>query len=246
MDENCLYELARKASATGADRVTGQYREVTLTGRIVRERRIVSKKSRRLPTAMLQGSIFRRSIFTDKKICFPEKDNLVAYDFELVYRFASVETNPGEIVRKTLYNYLIHSDSVIQSSNSHDKCNYYFNNVTIPLLKSTARIVKDCSDKDLQERMIYLVIRNYYSRVLSIYQKINIDEALEISRKMRYSMNSILPEYKTNKYLKPICNGYEQPGSIIVWIMSILENIDELDTAAKFLSKILIKNKYLK
>ena len=246
MDKDCLRELAKKAKETGADRVTCQYREVTIDGRIIRDRKIANEKSKRLPTAMLQGTLFRKSVFINNDIHFPETGNLIAYDAEIVFRFASLEHNYGEVVNKTLYNYLVHGNSMIQNSLSAKNAIQYFECVTTPLVRTTATIVKECNDRLLAERMVYLVIRNYYPRILTLFQKLDYNSAIDISNQMHSIMESQLPNYRRNQFLKPVCNGYEQPGSFAVWILSILENRNLLYRFARIASNVLQETRFLR
>lgn len=244
MDSDCLEKLAKKAQDTGADRITCQYREVDDAGRVIRERRIVSTESKRLPSAMLQGVLFRYSVIADNRLCFPEKKNLIAYDFEMVYRFAALEKKSGDIVQSTHYNYLIHSDSTIQKSAVADKSLKYYNTVTIPLIDITAEITNKISDCDLSDRMIYLLLRNHYSRLLSLHTMNDVNE--QVCKNMKEYLETKLPGYKHNRYLKPFNNGYEQPGTFATWVIYLLDSVKLLNVLGRVFFRFAHYTKYLR
>ncbi len=225
MDPNCLELLAAKARETGTDRVTGQYREVSEDGTVLRERIIVSDKCCRLPTTMLQGVLFRKSVFVDNRIQFPETSNLVAYDVEIIYLFALYEKNIAKTVRITIYNYLFNTNSIIQSYLNSSEPEKEIKEWYIPLVEMTENVVSKCTDEDLRARMIYLVLRSYYSKILMLYQACNKKEASALYRRMKTVLVDHFPAYHDNKYLIPFKNGYEQPGSFAIWILSVFERL---------------------
>ena len=54
---------------------------------------------------------------------------------------------------------------------------------TVPLIKMTSEVIKSCQDIDLANRMEYLVIRNYYPKVISLFQTQKLETQRKSTRK---------------------------------------------------------------
>lgn len=218
MEPDCLELLAEKAKETGADRVTGQYREVLPDGTVVRVRKI-EKKETRLPTMMLQGTIFRRSVIADNNLRFPDTFFL-SIDIWFVFNFAVLENNHGTVVRKTIYNYYYNPKSVTQNLTNLEK---RYKISALPLVEQNARTMALTGDEQLKNEIEYLTVRNIYSTIIETYQNYGKDIADKYYSNMREKLMSELPRYRKNPLLWNINNGYEKPGNVACMVVGVLD-----------------------
>lgn len=218
MEPDCLELLAEKAKETGADRVTGQYQEVLPNGTVTRVRRI-EKKAARLPSIMLQGTIFRRSVIIDNNLQFPNT-LLVTYDTYFAFRFAVFENNLGMVVRKTIYNYLYNPKSITQNLIDVER-RYILEDV--PLIEENARAMALTDDAQIRDEIEYLTLRNRFPAIIKTYQDYSKDIADRFYFAMREKLTTELPGYHKNPLLWKINNGYEKPGTVACMVVGLLD-----------------------
>lgn len=218
MEPDCLGELVKKAKETGADRVTGQHQEVLPDGTVTRVRQI-GKKETRLPSTMLQGTIFRRSVITDNNLRFPDTF-FVSIDTWYVFNFAVLENNRGTVVRKTIYNYYYNPKSVTQKLDVIEK---RYKTGALPMIEQNAKTMALTDDEQLRNEIEYLTLRNLYSSIIETYQNFDKEIADRYYAGVRKKLESEMPGYRKNPLLWKINNGYEIPGNIACMAVGLLD-----------------------
>lgn len=222
MEPNCLELLAKKAKESGADRVMGSYQEVMPDGTVTRVRRYPDD-SPSIPSAMLQGAIFRKDIIEKNNIRIQEKPYTIAYDAWFVYNFAALEERRGVVVNEVIYNYYYNPGSITQNMSRSNQMDHDFEVGFGPHSELTASAMKKTNDIDLRNQMEYLFLRSYFSAVLTCFQKYSYTDAKKGYIRMHNKAVESLPGYWKNPLLRPFGNGYERKGSIACWIMNMLE-----------------------
>lgn len=239
MEPNCLENLATVAKSSNADRVVGQYQEVLPDGTVKRVRTI-SEHSPKIPTYMLQATIFKKEIIDDNSITIP-LDILVPYDAYFTFKFASLEKTKPQFVRKTIYNYFYNPYSICRKMQKENAILSEINNVIIILAEITENAMKHCNDNRLKAEMEYLCIRNNYASIASRYRLADKKSADKFCDIVLSETEKHLPEYRHNKLLKPFNNGYETPGSFATWFLVKLEGVHLLKPFCKLVTKFKFK-----
>lgn len=221
MEPECLRLLAEKALETGADRVTSPYQEVLPDGTVTRVRRFEDKELR-LPTAMLQGTIFRRAVILDNELWLPV-DNYISYDVWFTYHFAIAETNRGQVVRQTVYNYYYNPTSLM--TQSAQEMENRFTKICLPQLMLVKEAMEKTTDVALRQEMEYHYLRNMFSTVISYYQRGSRKAADTYYLQIHDALKRELPGYSKNPLLWKINNGFERPGSIACMAVGLLDRL---------------------
>ena len=244
MEPNCLSVLANVAKESGADRVTGQYMEVLPDGKVSRVRHLVANSNSKIVTPMLQGSIYRRSIILNNKIELPE-NVFGPYDFFLTFKFADCEKNKPVFVTTNVYNYLINPNSICRITEKELSSDYTIETVYQKAVKPFIDIATDCvregMDNDLKDQECYLIVRNSYASVFSLFKSHPYEIADGVFKKTRNELEKIFKNYRCNRFINPIGNGFEFPGSVAVWFMVVGEESFVLKLAFKLINRVFVK-----
>lgn len=225
MEPDCLEKLAEKAKETGADRVTGQYREVQSDGSIVRERKF--RECRPIPSVMLQSVIFKKSVIVDNQMVFPEslfEKSFTEYDLWFVFRFAIFQNDPGVIVEHVIYNYYFNPRSL-------QNITYNERDVQINIFKMkyfidcAAETIKRTGDEEIKQEIEYILLRVLFSYFLRQSNRLPWISAKRIRVDVTAALKEKLPDWHKNHYLWPIGNGYSFLDSLGLYVVVLLERL---------------------
>lgn len=225
MEPDCLEKLAEQAERTDADRIVGPYQEVGEDGTVLRVRGFLPN-SPELPTAMLQGSMFRRSVVIENRLVIPEKPYYPGYDAWFVLNYASREKHCALVHGGAVYNYYFNPSSLITKEiNKKDfRSEFSGQRISVPFI--TANAMKTAGEKErLKHQMEYLAIRHYYSNVVHCFMCYSKKDAMDYYALLHREMKELLPRYQKNPHLRPFRNQYEQPGSLVCWGLKWMERI---------------------
>lgn len=231
MEPECLEKLANKAKETGSDRIIGPYQEVNNEGEVLRVRSVISDKLK-LPTAMLQGTIFRRSVIIEQQLMIPEQPYVPAYDWWMTLHFAAREKNPGVPVigNNAIYNYYINPISEVTKAQNAADFNADLEKWAYPVLTITAEARQETQDSAIRNQMEYLAIRHYYAFTLAHFRTLNKQEAKQFYNALHKEITAKLPKYLKNPYLKLRNNGYDQPATAVCRMLSFAERMHMMGT----------------
>ena len=220
MEPDCLEKLAQKAKETGADRVTGQFRDVLSDGSTGRIHNCFGNVS--VHSGYLQGMIFRRSIVAKYGLMFLEtKDAAYYYDCYYVYNFAAKEENRGESVPCIVYNYSVRKTSETAASYEAG-AGKYLDRITKSLIDMTAEVVHSDIDDTLRNEITYVTTKSVWASILKLQNWFPASEWKVFQRKVREKLDEKLPGWDKNPLLWPFGNGYNLTESIgtyaLVWM----------------------------
>ena len=228
MEGDCLEFLAIKAKETGADRVSGLYREVDTEGKLLRNVAFEEGMSYWL-FLEFQGSIFRRNIFLEHNIFAPLDigplvDTYIGPNF---LQYSQKET----LHNKVVYNYVINPYSISGAKNglnSVDLTRVTFERIFMP-------IYNNIKDNDIREEIEYCLIKRYYTILLHYNRYNSYIETLNNYKAAREIIRKNLPCYLTCRKLTLFRkNGDRKNGRTITWILSRLEELHLMGLFLKF------------
>lgn len=239
MEPDCLEKLAQKARETDADRITGQYRSVLADGSVIRERKFTGRRA--IPTGMLQGVIFRRSIIVENDIYIPENGTnyVVGYDHWFVCRFAMFQGTRGAIVRHIIYNYFMNQKALsLMLARSDDEV--LLDAEMSLFINCAAETIRAVTDDETRWEIEHLVIRVAYSRMLDKMRYLPPKNAKRFHNHTHETLKKALPNWRKNPLLWPFRNGYEFMESFGLytyvqidrlhgmWIIQLIERVSRV------------------
>lgn len=228
MEDHCLEELAKKALETNADRIVGGYQEVQADGTVSRRRKF-PKHTAKLPSVMLQGTIFRYSIIVEHDLYFPE---LTTYDVWFVANYALYE-NRRAIVHKCIYNYFINPTSWTQKYIETETENHRCEALTNEAIQTLMSVWNASGDSvGIGSELEYWAIRYYYNSILERYVFFRKEAATEYYCRIQKNMKKCFPYYQRNPLLWPIYNGFEWTGSIGCAVLCMLEKMSLINVTS--------------
>lgn len=243
MEPDCLEKLAEQAERTDADRIVGPYQEVGEDGTVLRVRGFLPD-SPELPSWMLQGGMFRRSVILENHFVIPEKPYFAGYDAWFVLNYAARENGCALVHGNAVYNYYFNPSSLITKEFKRKDFREDFSKQKMSVPSITADARKNVTKNEgLKPQMEYLAIRHYYSKVVHCFLDYSKKDAMDYYALLHREMQEFLPAYQKNPYLKPFHNRYEQPGSIVCWQLNWMERVHAM-RFVRFL--VAMSNKFVK
>lgn len=226
MDPDCLEKLVGTARETGADRVGGQWREISAEGKLLRERPF-PKAGRfgehKMPFGMLQCVIFRRALM-ESNMEFPDEYITAAEDHVISFTCFLAEKKCA-FVRQTLYNYYYNQKSATGS---------FFRTITgekylqqhLPGMKWMGRLLKTGKGTtEKRSEIEYLYIKWYDLVLLRAFGSYPYREAKKIYEQMHAAIQEDIPNYLHHPWLWPFNNGYEFAPSVVIYLMCLCERL---------------------
>lgn len=225
MSPDCLEKLVAKAECDNLDRVIGGYRNYTEDGKMYKKVIYPSYTSKWLLNS-LQANIFRRKVFEDNDLCFPDmyfddygismKFNLytdsIGYVEEIVYyRMMSINSATNRTMKSNLENPIIYLTEICDLGVS---------------LNNNAKLHD--KDKDL---IIYQIIKMYYADVLLFSKMLYQSGQKALLEKQYIRQRDVIKKYYPD-YLENPCitlfkrNSNRFFGRMLIFFFSRLEKLN--------------------
>lgn len=190
MEPNCLEELATVASKTNADRVIGEFRDVTPSGKILQVRDIAMPSSKWFHM-MHDACLYKHSIIQENNIQYIDG---VWDDIGFNFQF-SIYSKHIEYIQKTLFNYYVNTNSTSGAKSLANKAVDItkFNNLLKLFLQNKDLLTKQ--DWTLAE---YYLIKYYYFSILHEGRYAQLGGLLKRYDLLHSSIQKHLPNYICN------------------------------------------------
>lgn len=236
METDCLEVLAKKAKETGADVISGLYREVDLEGN---ELRVVSYEEGMSFLIFLDdgyGTIFRRSIVLEIGMAPYINDMDVSYNTKFL-----LYSRRNDLCNKVIYNYRVDPCSTASERGGWKTVDYIKINY-----ENFMPIYNEVKDSDAREEIEYKLLKNYYISLLNLNRNNSCAEIIKNYDETREIVHKYFPDYlKCKKLTLFRKNGDRKNGRRMTWVLSRLEKF-HLMKAALCLYSLLSKFAYLR
>lgn len=218
MEPNCLEELAKIAASTNADRIIGEFQDVTPTGKILQTRDI-SEPSSKWFHMMHDACLYKHSIITQNNIKYIEG---VWDDIGFNFQF-SIYSKHIEYIHKTLFNYYVNTESTSGAKSLANKAKDIsrFNNLINLFLQNKNKLSNE--DWILAE---YYLIKYYYFSILHEGRYANIGDLLNRYNLLNTAMKNNLPNYRRNSniaFFKSNCD--RKYGKKVTYLLTHIEKL---------------------
>lgn len=220
MDINCLQVLAEYALKTGADRITGAYREVDCNNRILRKVDYSNNFSKWFATA-LHGVIYRRSVFINNNIIIPENTLMEDAHINCVY---AKYAKKCVYVNETIFNYLIREDSTSGAKSQTE--NYNAIRLFESALNCFVPLYEEVEDVEDKADIEYMAIKQYYYYLLHNNRYSSYDKIIKDYEILNDMILKNFSQYMHNKRITWFKNnGDRKSGKKRTFIIATIERI---------------------
>jgi glycosyltransferase involved in cell wall biosynthesis len=195
-DESYLEEMYNKIKDENSDICVSGFKKVTIDGNLIKNYNLIKKNSisgieafidtlqATSLTSLSQNKIFKRKLFIENNIKFPEKI-IINEDVATIYKLMLISSKVS-FVNKPLFNYV-----QIPSSSM----NSYSRNKIIDRIKVSNIILKDFYDQELFKKYKAVYI-NYYLLHVVLSGSIQIvKQSLDWEKELNFFMNKIDLKY---------------------------------------------------